>query len=243
MSTTMTVNESAATSSDERAGKYLTFQLSNEEFGIRVLKVREIMGLQEITAVPQTPAHIKGVINLRGKVVPVIDLRLKFGLAAADYTQRTCIIVTQVQAESGAVLMGIVVDGVSEVLTLAGSEIEDTPDFGEEYSGGYLLGMAKVKGKVKILLDIERVLSTQDLHNLNACCANAASRGIDLNEKKHSHLRRQDQLHVRRACGRARPNRLVRLLQRGIPVGFTRHSDRKNAPKDRACGATERRGS
>ena len=167
MSTTMTVNDSAA-QCDARAGKYLTFQLSNEEFGIRVLKVREIMGLQEITAVPQTPSHIKGVINLRGKVVPVIDLRLKFGLTAAEYTQRTCIIVTQVQGEGGAVLMGIVVDGVSEVLTLAGSEIEDTPDFGEEYSGGYLLGMAKVKGKVKILLDIERVLSTQDLHNLNS---------------------------------------------------------------------------
>ncbi|MCX6627171.1 MAG: chemotaxis protein CheW [Candidatus Solibacter sp.] len=153
MSTTMTGNDAATTQSDTRAGKYLTFQLSNEEFGIRVLKVREIMGLQEITAVPQTPAHIKGVINLRGKVVPVIDLRLKFGLAAAEYTQRTCIIVTQVQGESGAVLMGIVVDGVSEVLNLA---------------GGYLLGMAKVKGKVKILLDIERVLSTQDLHNLGS---------------------------------------------------------------------------
>jgi purine-binding chemotaxis protein CheW len=157
MSTTMTVNDAANAQSDVRAGKYLTFHLSNEEFGIRVLKVREIMGLQEITAVPQTPAHIKGVINLRGKVVPVIDLRLKFGLDAAEYTQRT-----------GSVLMGIVVDGVSEVLNLAGSEIEDTPDFGEEYSGGYLLGMAKVKGKVKILLDIERVLSTQDLHNLNS---------------------------------------------------------------------------
>jgi purine-binding chemotaxis protein CheW len=168
MSTTTTVNDAATAQSDARAGKYLTFQLCNEEFGIRVLKVREIMGLQEITAVPQTPAHIKGVINLRGKVVPVIDLRLKFGLAAAEYTQRTCIIVTQVKGESGAVLMGIVVDGVSEVWNLAGSEIEDTPDFGEEYSGGYLLGMAKVKGKVKILLDIERVLSTQDLHNLNS---------------------------------------------------------------------------
>ena len=165
---TMPVNENAAAQSDVRAGKYLTFQLSNEEFGIRVLKVREIMGLQEITAVPQTPAHIKGVINLRGKVVPVIDLRLKFGLAAADYTQRTCIIVTQVQGDSGPVMMGIVVDGVSEVLNLTGAEIEDTPDFGEEISSGYLLGMAKVKGKVKILLDIDRVLSTQDLHNLNA---------------------------------------------------------------------------
>jgi purine-binding chemotaxis protein CheW len=168
MTKTMAITESVATQADARAGKYLTFQLSNEEFGIRVLKVREIMGIQEITAVPQTPTHIKGVINLRGKVVPVIDLRLKFGLAAADYTQRTCIIVTQVQGESGPVLMGIVVDGVSEVLNLTGTEIEDTPDFGEELSGGYLLGMAKVKDKVKILLDIDRVLSTQDLHNLNA---------------------------------------------------------------------------
>jgi purine-binding chemotaxis protein CheW len=164
----MTANDAAATHSDSRAGKYLTFQLSNEEFGIRVLKVREIMGLQEITVVPQTPNHIKGVINLRGKVVPVIDLRLKFGMPPAEYTQRTCIIVTQVQGESGAVLMGIVVDGVADVLTIAGSEIEDTPDFGDEYSGGYLLGMAKVKGKVKILLDIERVLSTQDMHNLKS---------------------------------------------------------------------------
>jgi purine-binding chemotaxis protein CheW len=170
MSMTMTQpNQSApAAQGDARAGKYLTFQLANEEFGIRVLKVREIMGIQEITAVPQTPAHVKGVINLRGKVVPVIDLRLKFSLPAAEYTQRTCIIVTQVQGESASVLMGVVVDGVSEVLTLAGTEIEDTPDFGEEISTSYLLGMAKVKDKVKILLDIDKVLSSQELHNLNA---------------------------------------------------------------------------
>lgn len=161
-------DNAAAVQTDIRAGKYLTFELANEEFGIRVLKVREIMGLQDITAVPQTPVHVKGVINLRGKVVPVIDLRLKFGLAPAEYTQRTCIIVTQVQGESGLLLMGIIVDGVSEVLNLSTAEIEDTPDFGEEVSGQYLLGMAKVKGKVKILLDIDRVLSTQDLHNLNA---------------------------------------------------------------------------
>jgi purine-binding chemotaxis protein CheW len=159
---------SAAAPADSRAGKYLTFQLAKEEFGIRVLKVREIMGLQEITAVPQTPAHIKGVINLRGKVVPVIDLRLKFGLDSAEYTQRTCIIVTQVQGDSGPILMGIVVDGVSEVLNLTGQEIEDTPDFGETITGQFLLGMAKVKGRVKILLDIDSVLSTQDIHGLNA---------------------------------------------------------------------------
>jgi len=169
MSPTMTLTENlAGPQTDARAGKYLTFQLANEEFGIRVLKVREIMGLQEITAVPQTPAHIKGVINLRGKVVPVIDLRLKFGLPAADYTQRTCIIVTQVQGESATVMMGIVVDGVSEVLNLTTQEIEDTPDFGDGTGVRYLLGMAKVKGKVKILLDIDQVLSTQELHNLAA---------------------------------------------------------------------------
>lgn len=167
--TMLSANEpAAATQTDARAGKYLTFHLAQEEFGIRVLKVREIMGLQEITAVPQTPGHVKGVINLRGKVVPVIDLRLKFGLPAAEYTQRTCIIVTQVQGESASVMMGIVVDGVSEVLNLSGPEIEDTPDFGESGGSQYLLGMAKVKGKVKILLDIDRVLSTSEIHNLNA---------------------------------------------------------------------------
>lgn len=166
--TMLAATEPAGAQTDARAGKYLTFHLADEEFGIRVLKVREIMGLQEITAVPQTPRHIKGVINLRGKVVPVIDLRLKFGLADAEYTQRTCIIVTQVQGESSAILMGIVVDGVSEVLNLTAPEIEDTPDFGEDIAGRYLLGMAKVKGKVKILLDIDKVLSTQEIHGLNA---------------------------------------------------------------------------
>jgi purine-binding chemotaxis protein CheW len=156
-----------APQADARAGKYLTFHLGNEEFGVRVLKVREIMGLQEITAVPQTPCHVKGVINLRGKVIPVIDLRLKFGLPNAEYGQRTCIIVAQVQGESRPILMGVVVDAVSEVLTLTGAEIEDSPDFGEDAAGKYLLGMAKVKGKVKILLDIDRVLSSQDLRGLS----------------------------------------------------------------------------
>ncbi|HEV3197669.1 MAG TPA: chemotaxis protein CheW [Bryobacteraceae bacterium] len=144
------------------------FELGREEFGIRVLKVREIMGIQDITAVPQTPAHVKGVINLRGKVIPVVDLRLKFGLPEQEYTQRTCIIVVQVQGEARPMLMGIVVDGVAEVLNLAAADIEDTPDFGDGTATPYLLGMAKVKGKVKILLEIERVLTSTDLHGLNA---------------------------------------------------------------------------
>lgn len=166
MTSTLISNDAAAGQADARAGKYLTFHLVQEEFGIRVLKVREIMGIQEITAVPQTPSHVKGVINLRGKVIPVIDLRLKFGLPSEEYGARTCIIVTQVHGESGPVQMGVVVDGVSEVLNLTAAEIEDTPDFGDHTAGQYLLGMAKVKGKVKILLDIDKVLSSQDLRNL-----------------------------------------------------------------------------
>jgi purine-binding chemotaxis protein CheW len=163
-------SESNAAAADHRAGKYLTFILGREEFAIRVLKVREIMGIQDITAVPQTPAYVKGVINLRGKVIPVVDLRLKFCLPEVEYTPRTCIIVVQVQSAAGTLQTGIVVDEVSEVLNLAAADIEDTPDFGEGAGSAtsYLLGMAKVKGKVKILLDIDHVLSGQELNGLDA---------------------------------------------------------------------------
>jgi purine-binding chemotaxis protein CheW len=162
------IQPAAGATTDARPGKYLVFQLGREEFGIRVLKVREIMGIQEITGVPQTPGHVQGVINLRGKVIPVVDLRLKFGLPEQEYTQRTCIIVVQVQGEAGPMLMGIVVDGVAEVLNLAAADIEDTPDFGAGTATPYLSGIAKVKGKVKILLEIDRVLTSQDLRALNA---------------------------------------------------------------------------
>ena len=167
-STVLEREQAAAIGSDARSGKYLVFHLGREEFGIRVLKVREIMGIHDITAVPRTPAHVKGVINLRGKVIPVVDLRLKFGMPEQEYTQRTCIIVVQVRGEAGHMLMGIVVDGVAEVLNLSAADIEDTPDFGEGTATPYLLGMAKVKGKVKILLEIDRVLTSRDLHALNA---------------------------------------------------------------------------
>jgi purine-binding chemotaxis protein CheW len=151
---------------DQRAGKYLTFRLGNEEFAIQVLRVREIMGVQEITAVPQTPSYVKGVINLRGRVIPVVDLRLKFSLPEREYSQRTCIIVVQIECDAGKLVIGVIVDGVSDVLTLQTGDIEDTPDFGSGVATPYLLGMAKIKGKVKILLDINMVLSTQDLQAL-----------------------------------------------------------------------------
>lgn len=156
----------AAVKDDDRSGKYLVFELGREEFGIRVLKVREIMGVQDITCLPQTPAHVKGVINLRGKVVPVVDLRLKFGMPEQEYTLHTCIIVVQVQRQAGPKMMGIVVDGVAEVLTLTAADIEDTPDFGAAAAPSYLLGIAKVKGKVKILLEIDQVLNSQDMSEL-----------------------------------------------------------------------------
>ena len=135
MPPTAVMNEPAATQADARAGKYLTFHLGNEEFGVRVLKVREIMGLQEITAVPQTPDHVKGVINLRGKVIPVIDLRLKFGMASAEYGQRTCIIVTQVQGENGKIL---IVDSVGNVYLEDETEEGDRHEFLLDVGGSNL---------------------------------------------------------------------------------------------------------
>ena len=143
------------------AGKYLTFALGVEENGLPVLKVREIIKMLDITQVPQVPPHVKGVINLRGKVIPVVDLRLKFGFAEQGYTERTCVIVVEVALASGRIMMGIVVDAVSEVLNIAAEDIEQTPDFGERVETDYMKGIAKVKGKVKILLDLDRVLGAE----------------------------------------------------------------------------------
>ena len=173
METSVIAEQPAGTGqrSDERAGKYLTFHLGREEFAIQVGRVREIMGVQDITAVPQTPAYIRGVINLRGKVIPVVDLRLKFGLPELEYNQRTCIIVVQASGSAGPLLMGCVVDGVSEVLNLVAADIEDTPDFGQGVVTPYLLGMAKTKGKVKILLDINRVLTAEEIIGLESVLA------------------------------------------------------------------------
>ena len=151
---------------DSRIGKYLAFHLGNEEFGIQVLKVREIISVQDITAVPKTPAYLKGVINLRGKVIPVLDLRIKFGLEPEPYTQRTCIVVVQVAGENGPIQIGVVVDGVSEVLNIALQDLENIPDFGSGDPIPYVLGMAKMKDGVKILLDIDAVLTSREFQGL-----------------------------------------------------------------------------
>jgi len=147
----------------DKEGKYLTFTLANEEYGISILKIREIIGMMPITSVPRTPEFVKGVINLRGKVIPVMDLRLKFGIDAIDYTDRTCIIVVEILSQAGTVQIGAVVDSVSEVLNVGGNDIEETPSFGTKLDTEYILGMAKMEGGVKILLDIDKVLNDEEI--------------------------------------------------------------------------------
>ena len=150
----------------EKEGKYLTFALANEEYGLEILKVREIIGYMDITAVPQTPAHVKGVINLRGQVIPVIDLRTKFGMDTADVTEETCIIVVEITHGDHKFSTGIVVDHVQEVLDIAGEDIEQAPRFGSAVKTDFILGMGKIGDSVKILLDIDRVLASDDFAGL-----------------------------------------------------------------------------
>ncbi len=151
----------------EKEGKYLTFALAQEEYGLEILKVREIIGYMDITAVPQTPSHVKGVINLRGQVIPVIDLRAKFGMDTAEVTEETCIIVVEIAQGKRTFNTGIVVDRVQEVLDIDGSDIEDAPQFGSTVDTSFILGMGKIEDTVKILLDIDKVLAGDDLSGFN----------------------------------------------------------------------------
>jgi purine-binding chemotaxis protein CheW len=159
---TKAMNEAVKAMAD-REGKYLTFILADEEYGISILKIKEIIGMMAVTTVPQTPEFVKGVINLRGKVIPVMDLRLRFGMEAIDYTDRTCIVVVEIEATAGTVQIGLVVDSVSEVLNIKSEDIEDAPAFGAKLKTDYILGMAKIEGGVKILIDIDRVLSHDEV--------------------------------------------------------------------------------
>ena len=135
-------------------GKFLTFFLAGEEYGIEILKVHEIIGLLPITRVPQTPEYMRGIINLRGKVIPIVDLRSKFGLSVGEATSMTCIIVVRVRG----IAMGIVVDAVSEVVNINSHDIEATPSFGSDVNTDFILGIGKSEGRARILLDIDRAL-------------------------------------------------------------------------------------
>lgn len=144
---------------DPRAGKYLTFFLVNEEYGVEILKVQEIIGRLPITPVPLTSKYIRGVVNLRGKIHPIMDLKIKFGMDQTEMTEETCIIVIK----TAAVMMGILVDKVSEVVNIASDDIEDIPSFGSDVNPEYLLGVGKTGGRVRLLLDIEKIITTAEI--------------------------------------------------------------------------------
>ena len=158
--------EEAHFKSEQRTGKYLTFSMADEDYGIGILSVREIINIMPITTVPHVPEYIKGVINLRGKVIPVIDLRLRFGIEEIDYTEETCIIVVEIQRQKDKIAVGIIVDSVSEVLHLQGGQIEDAPTFGTQSKMDFILGMARIEEGVKILLDTDRILSAEDIQTI-----------------------------------------------------------------------------
>lgn len=141
------------------AGKFLTFTLGEESYGVAVLKIREIIRMQKITPVPQMPVYVKGVINLRGKVIPVIDMRLKFEIGEDTVTERTCIVVVQIDNTDGVqTSVGLIVDAVEEVVNINEDDVEDPPEIGNQFENDYILGIAKIKGEVKTLLDIDRVI-------------------------------------------------------------------------------------
>lgn len=160
MSTQLT---ESATATETRAGKYLTFFLADEEYGLEILKVSEIIGMQPVTRVPRMPDFVRGVINLRGKVIPITDLRSKFGMEP-EANGDSCIIVVQMKG----VQTGIVVDRVSEVVAIAEGEVEDAPTFGAGIRTEFLLGIGKTGGRVRLLLDIDRILATSELAALEA---------------------------------------------------------------------------
>ncbi len=169
MSETATMQKSDDTQKlDSYAGKYLTFSLAKETYGIEILKVQEIIEMVDVTRVPRTPTFVRGVINLRGKVIPVVDLRLKFGMEGKDVSRQTCIVVVYVQNGDSRLTMGMMVDAVSEVLDIAGASIAPPPDFGSQVDTAFLLGMAKSENAVRMLLDIDKVLSTKELSALKA---------------------------------------------------------------------------
>jgi purine-binding chemotaxis protein CheW len=143
------------------AGKYLSFFLSDEEYGIEILKVQEIIGVLPVTAIPRTPPHVLGVINLRGKIIPVVDLRMRFDLESVETTEETCVIVVA----TNGVVMGLQVDRVSEVIDVTAEQIEATPNFGAQINTDYILGLGNCDGRVRLLLDIDRVLPDPTILN------------------------------------------------------------------------------
>lgn len=153
------------------AGKYLTFILAEEEYGLEIIKVQEIIGLMPITKVPRVPRYMRGVINLRGRIIPTVDLRAKFDMDKVEDTEKTCIIVVEIMSPKGKVNVGIIVDQVAEVLDVGANEIDFAPEFGTNLHTDFILGVGIVKEQVKILLDIDKVLTTEEKQTIHSIAA------------------------------------------------------------------------
>ena len=162
------------------AGKYLTFRLDHEEFAIEILRVNQIIRLQEIFSIPRTPSFVRGMINLRGMIIPIIDLRKKMAMAGQADTERSCIVVIQLEQERGTVNVGIVIDEVREVIEIQAADIEETPEFGAGIDTAFIMGIAKTGRSVKILLDIGRVLTTSEIATLAGISGSEIDGGADV---------------------------------------------------------------
>lgn len=157
-----------AAAKDKAAGEYLTFVLGSEEYGIEILKVQEIRGYDSVTRIANTPAFIKGVVNLRGRIVPIVDLRIKFNLGRVEYDEFTVVIILNL----GGRVVGIVVDGVSDVMALQDSHIRDVPDLVSNIDTHYILGLASVEERMLILIDIERLMSSREMELMDGMAVN-----------------------------------------------------------------------
>lgn len=164
METIQMKNEEVLKSCED--GKFLTFNLDENDYGIPILKVSEIIGITKITPVPKTPDFIKGVINLRGKIIPAMDLRLKFGMPEREYDQNTCIIIINLDVNNGQKQVGVIVDIVSEVCNILASDIEEPPTYGSSEDSDFLNGVGKIKDKVVMLLNIEKVIFAEEIMHL-----------------------------------------------------------------------------
>ena len=155
----------------EGSSKYLTFAVSKERYGIEILAVQEIISVTGITKVPRCPDYIKGVINLRGRIIPVIDLRLKFGLKSIPYDEKTCIIVVRISRDNQVVTVGVIVDTVLEVIDFSPEEIEDAPNYGTQIDSNFLTGMGKRADTLNILVDIQKILTSAEHEKLSEMAA------------------------------------------------------------------------
>lgn len=184
MQTVNTLNPDAQESSTTDSGiedsdQYLTFIMANEEYGVDILCVQEIRGWESATPLPNAPPHIKGVINLRGTIVPLVDLRQCFGMTAIEYTAVTVVIVLKVDTEKGSRIMGIVVDAVSDVYSLTDTEMKQAPDLGDAVNTDYIRGLVNVDGKMVILLEIDRLLNMEDLPDLSEVSKQLQTADVD----------------------------------------------------------------